>query len=526
MKREDRPFLLRGVKSGKERRFLLWLKHRGIRAEIAMNDVRSVRISVFLRNQLKVLARRLSIQQSQRVTIVGLLEEGIDELFRTPLNDLVRWAKEKPNLVSFSVESIPIRVDAVRAEKIGLLAATIQEKSHVPVMIVDLTEEVGRRVINRFKGMGSPVPFDSDREQSLSEKKESVEVNERSKDVSRAKRVNEEAQDSVTPGPAVIMVYNRKGGVGKTSVAGNLAASLAALGFNVAIVDGDDQTNISRLDTRKKARAYLTNVIMETRMGATLYPPAPLLDAMVQVRKRLWLVPSDSSLTTANDHIGSKDEHEILVDRIAGLRGSLKNPPPWRKRFPWFNKPLVTISSFQLEATTEEEYLTAPEYLDFLFFDTPPADNHLTTSMMLASDKILVPVEMDQFSADGLEKVLQGIRKRFHYRTHRAEIIGVLPNKVLHQASDSLTTDFLESVWHHFPELARAPIHHDLTIKNAWAYNQTALEYSRDSRGTRELCALALELVGYEGDMAGLTNCEICEAAVVRSQAPVPVEEA
>lgn len=490
-----------------------------------MNEVRSVRISVSLRNQLKVLARRLSTQQSQRVTIVGLVEEGIDELFRTPLNDLIRWAKEKPNLVSLSVENIPIRIDAARAEKIGLLAATVQEKSHAPVMIVDLTEEVGRRVISRYDESGLSVPFSSDREQSLSEKKES-RVSERSNDISQANGMDEEVRDLVTPSTIVIMVYNRKGGVGKTSISGNLAANLAALGFNVAIIDGDDQTNISRLDKWKKFPASLTNVIMETSMGETVYPPVPLRDAMVQIRKRLWLVTSNATLPAADDHIGRLDQHDVLRERIDGLRAVLMTPPSWEERFPWFNKQLVTISSFQLEQTAKEEYLTKPEYLDFVFFDTPPADNHLTTAMTYASDKILVPIEMDQFSADGLQKVLMNIKRRFNQRIHKAEIIGVLPNKVLHQAGDKLTMDFLQSVWHHFPELARPPIHYDQSVKNAWAYGQTALEYSRDSRGTRELCALALELIGYEGDMAGVTNCEICEAAVIRAQESVPVEEA
>lgn len=493
-----------------------------------MNEVRSVRISVSIRDQLKVLARELSTRQKRRVTIAGLLEEGIDELAQTPLDDLMRWAKEKRSLVGLGEESTPIGIDAARAEMIGILAATIQERSQVSMTILDLMEEVGRRSINRFKETSSSIPSGPDQEQPLREKKVSIEMNKNSNNVSRENGedgTNKVMQDLVTPATVVIMVYNRKGGVGKTSISGNLAANLAALGFNVAIIDGDDQTNISRLDKYKKAPASLTNVIMETSMGVTVYPPVPLLNAMVQIRKRLWLVTSNATLPAADDHIGRQDQHDVLKERIDGLRGSLKNPPPWEERFPWFNKQVVTISSFQLEQATEEEYLSSPEYLDFVFFDTPPADNHLTTAMTLASDKILVPIEMDQFSADGLQKVLMNIKRRFTHRIHKAEIIGVLPNKVLHQAGDTLTMDFLQSVWHHFSELARPPIHHDLAIKNAWAYGQTALEYSRDSRGTRELCALALELVGYEGDMAGVTNCEICEAAVLRAQETVAVEE-
>lgn len=496
-----------------------------------MHEVRSsVRISISLRNQLKVLAKELSTQQFNRVTIVGLLEEGIDNLLRLPLEEWVRWAKEKRQPMSVGEESIPIRIDAERADKIGLLAATIQQQSHVPTMIVDLTEEAGRRIISQVQQAEAYTLINHNlvNKQFLYEEKEKYSMKDSTPSQPMKGSVMSEEEKNQAPHLAtfvVIMVYNRKGGVGKTSVSGNLAAMLAALGFHVAIIDGDDQTNVSRLDDKKRALASLTNVIMETRLGPQTYPAVPMRDAMVQVRKRLWLIPADSTLTTANDHIGSKDEQEALVDRVLELRGTLAEPPSWQERFAWLHKPIVTISSFHLEPTTDEEYKTPPNYLDFVFFDTPPADNHLTTSMMLASDKILVPVEMDQFSADGLQKVLEGIKRRFRHRAHKAEIIGVLPNKVLHQSSDTLTMDFLESVWHHFSTLARPPIHHDLAIKSAWAYGQTALEYSRDSRGTRELCALALELVGYEGDMAGLSNCDICEAAIIRAGQPVPAEE-
>lgn len=328
-------------------------------------------------------------------------------------------------------------------------------------------------------------------------------------------------EEIVQPSLVGIMVYNRKGGVGKTSVSGNLAALLAALGFNVVIIDGDDQQNVTKLDARQKWKASLSNVIMETQMGAIAHPPVPLLDAMVQIRKRLWLVPADSALGTASDHIGRMDEQEVLADRIADLRTQLPSPPAWESRFPWFKRPTVNISAFQLEGTTEEEYFQRPAFLDFALWDSPPAANHLTTAMMLASDKILVPVEMDQFSADGLSQVLDGIKRRFRHRSRKAEIIGVLPNKILHQLGDTQAMDFLESVWRNFPTLARRPIHYDQNIKNAWGYQQAALEYVRDgngdSRGMRELCSLALELVGYEGNMAGVALCDICQAAVARS---------
>src|SRR5258708_2479398 len=345
---------------------------------------------------------------------------------------------------------------------------------------------------------------------------------ERNLDGTGKKRRIMNVEEALVASFIVIKIYNRKGGVGKTSVAGNLAAILAALGFNVGLGDGDDQENVTKLDTRKKWRATLSNVLTGTTVGNTTHPPASLFDAMVQIRKRLWLVPADKALGAANDTIGKKGPneggHEVLIDRIEDLRRTLEPPPSWEDRFLWWNKPKVDISAFHLELTTDEEYLTPPKSLDFFIWDSPPAANHLTDAMMLSSDQILVPVEMDQFSADGLQQVLDGIKALFRRRAHKAEVVGILPTKVLHQPGDTLTMDFLESVFRYFPEYTSRPVHHDLTIKNAWAYGQAALEYNRDSRGVRELCSLALELVGYEGDMAGAPLCEICNAAAARAQ--------
>src|SRR5262245_13402486 len=128
------------------------------------------------------------------------------------------------------------------------------------------------------------------------------------------------SEEGVQLSTITIMVYNRKGGVGKTSVSGNLAALLAALGFNVAVIDGDDQKNVTKLDARKKWKATLSNVIMETQMGAISYPPVPLLEAMVQIRKRLWLIAADTALGITSDHIGRMDEQEVLAERLAALR--------------------------------------------------------------------------------------------------------------------------------------------------------------------------------------------------------------
>lgn len=305
------------------------------------------------------------------------------------------------------------------------------------------------------------------------------------------------------------MVNNRKGGVGKTSITVQIAANWAALGFNVAIADGDDQANATSLALpRREFPATLTDVVIKE---------TPLVQAMRQVRKRLWIIPADEGLREAASYIDAHQDFDIIVDRITELRETLPPPPP-RNHLPWWNKPTININAFKLEETTDAEFVTPPPYLDFLLFDSPPQENDLTISMIYASDKILIPIEMDQFSVDGLAKLVNSIARRFRPRIKKVEIVGILPNKILHKPGNPVPMDFLESVWKHFPQLARRPIHHDDTIPVAQAYHKVALEMNRDSRASRELCALALELVGYEGDMAGVTICDICTEAVARAQ--------
>src|SRR5260221_2277016 len=128
----------------------------------------------------------------------------------------------------------------------------------------------------------------------------------------------------------VYMVNNRKGGVGKTSLTEQLAAILAALGFNIAVVDGDDQANATALALpRRDFPATLTDVVVRG---------TPLIAAMRQVRRHLWIVPADEDLKQAASWIDSKQDFDIVSDRIADLRESLPPPPP-RDRLPWWHEP-------------------------------------------------------------------------------------------------------------------------------------------------------------------------------------------
>ena len=70
--------------------------------------------------------------------------------------------------------------------------------------------------------------------------------------------------------------------------------------------------------------------------------------------------------------------------------------------FPWWDQQEVRVRDFEILPTTEEEFRTPPDGLDFLIMDNPPNPNALTTAMLYAAQEVLVPVELEQFAYQGL----------------------------------------------------------------------------------------------------------------------------
>jgi len=317
-----------------------------------------------------------------------------------------------------------------------------------------------------------------------------------------------------------VIANNKKGGVGKTTLIAAIAAILAALGFNVAIADGDGQENASKLSHPRpfegeKHTLTFTQVVTQER---------PLVDAMVQVRKNLWLIPADPFLEEAALRIRRLNNPYLIAEKVAQLKAQLARPTPYQERLWWWKKTSINLNQFKQETTTDEEYCTKPPFLDFLFFDSPPAEDALTDAMLRAA-RVLIPINMDQFSIDGLRKRVDYVESTVDAEGLPIEIIGILPNEIIHQRGNQVPLEFLADVWRNFPEIARRPIHADEALKDAWAYNMTILEYGQayapKSRGMLEVAKLALEIVGWPGKLSGLKYCKFCASAVdaVRGEA-------
>jgi cellulose biosynthesis protein BcsQ len=317
-----------------------------------------------------------------------------------------------------------------------------------------------------------------------------------------------------------IILNNRKGGVGKTTLTAFLAAILAALGFLVGVVDGDDQENASKL-TYPRPYEGTTHAVTFTQV---ITQGRPLLEAMVQVRRNLWVVPSDPFLGEAALRINKLKNPYLIAELVAQLKAQLARPTSYAERLWWWERPSINLNQFRQEPTTDEEYVTPPPFLDFLLFDSPPNEDALTDAMLRAA-RVLIPINMDQFSIEGLKKRVDYVDSTVGPDGRPIELIGILPNEIAHKPGNTVPLEFLADVWRNFPDRARRPIHADDALKDAWAYNMTILEYGQAyaprSRGMLEVAKLALEIAGWPGKLVGLKYCKFCAEAVslVRAEA-------
>ena len=165
----------------------------------------------------------------------------------------------------------------------------------------------------------------------------------------------------------ILCIVNNKGGVGKTHTVFHLAGAFADVGLRVLVVDLDAQANLTRLFLRQLTRPTIYDVLVDQVQ----------LDRAVQptVTKHLDIAPADA--------------------RINRLGYALQNEPDQRIR---------------LDTAIRERQQQANPY-DVVLLDCPPNLDIHTTNALCAADGVVIPMEADQFSVDGLQQLLELIRQ-------------------------------------------------------------------------------------------------------------------
>jgi chromosome partitioning protein len=251
----------------------------------------------------------------------------------------------------------------------------------------------------------------------------------------------------------IIAIANQKGGVGKTTTAVNLAASLVSLEKRVLLIDLDPQANSSSgLGIRVadlEQTAY--EVLVDELPAAEVLLPTDM--------EGLMLLPSHINL------VGAEVELIEVVHREQRLR-----------------KALSAIS----------------DRFDYLFIDCPPSLGLLTLNALTAAQGVLIPVQAEYFALEGLGQLLNTIKLVRQSLNEALEIDGVVITmfdtrlRLSNQVQQELERYFGDRVY-------KTVVQRNVRLSEAPSYGKPVILYDALSMGARNYLALANEVLQQHG---------------------------
>ena len=247
----------------------------------------------------------------------------------------------------------------------------------------------------------------------------------------------------------IVAIANQKGGVGKTTTAVNLAASLGVLEKKVLIIDADPQANTT------SALGYDPD---ETKLGTyqVLELEAKASAAIVKTKNpNLDLIPSQIDLVAAEIELVDKDRREHM------LKAALKE--------------------------IKNDY-------DYIIIDCAPSLGLITLNSLTAADSVIIPIQCEYFALEGLGKLLNTIKSIQNIHNPDLDIEGIL--LTMFDSRLRLSNQVVEEVKTHFSKMVfNTIIQRNVRLSEAPSYGETIIMYDASSNGAQNYLNMAREFL-------------------------------
>ena len=247
----------------------------------------------------------------------------------------------------------------------------------------------------------------------------------------------------------IIAIANQKGGVGKTTTAVNIAASIGYYGYRVLLVDADPQGNAtSGFGIQKRTVDRSTYEVLLGQCRAR--------DAILTTPfKGVELIPSSMALAAAELELAD------MRDRVMRLK---------------------------------EELVRVKGEYDFVLIDCPPSLGMVTLNALSACDSLIIPIQCEYYALEGLSQLVTTVRQVKRLYNPGIEIEGVL--LTMYDGRLNLTLQVVDEVKKYFPaKVFKNVLPRNVRLSEAPSFGQPVLYFDRSSRGSQAYEALTAEIL-------------------------------